>query len=41
MNLLKKSIELESTGNQKERKTKANLEKDHFGGRRKMQQNME
>jgi hypothetical protein len=37
----KKSIGLESACSRKERKTEANLEKDHFGGNRKMRQNTE
>jgi len=36
----KTSNELKDAGRQKERKTKSNLEKDHFGGNRKVRQNM-
>jgi hypothetical protein len=36
----KESIGLESAASRKERKTEANLEKDHFGVRRKMRKNM-
>jgi hypothetical protein len=35
------SIEFESAGSQKGRKTEANLERRGFGVRRKMRQNME
>jgi len=35
----KRSIGLETTGNRKERKTEVKLEKDRFGGSRKMWQN--
>jgi hypothetical protein len=40
-NILNTNIGLEFAGSQEERKTEANLEKDSFGGRRKIQQNME
>jgi hypothetical protein len=36
-----KSIGLEPAGSQKERRTEANLEKDRFGGSRKMRKNMD
>jgi len=42
MNPLKnKHIGLESTGSEKELKSKANLKKDCFGGSSKMQQNID
>jgi hypothetical protein len=41
MHPLKTSIGLEYVASQKEKKTEANLEKDRFGGSRKIRQNME
>jgi hypothetical protein len=40
MSTLNKNIGLDFAGSQEERKNEANLEKDGFGGRRKIRQNM-